>query len=164
MVIRLQQIRIASPCTVSWDDMSGDDRSRFCSDCRLNVYNFAAMTQAEAEQLIAEKEGRVCLRLYTRADGTVITRDCPVGLAVIRRRAAWMIGRVAAGFVLVATGFAWAVDFANPCRERRSLESSQPFAALSRWLHEPQQMQVTMGAVLLPPPPPTGALSPSPAP
>ena len=162
MNISLSQLRIASPCTVSWDSMNGDDRSRFCGQCRLNVYNISAMTQSEAEHLIAEKEGRVCLRLYKRADGTVITRDCPIGLAAVRRRAAWMIGRVAAGFVLVASGFAWAVDFANPYRERRWLASTEPWAVLSRWLHEPEQIQVTMGVMMpLPMPAPQTFAPPS---
>lgn len=73
------QLKIASPCPASWDDMEGDDRVRFCPECELNVYNIASMTEAEAVELIAEREGRVCVRLYQREDGTVLTRDCPVG-------------------------------------------------------------------------------------
>jgi hypothetical protein len=37
----LDRIEIASPCTVEWDSMTGDDRSRFCGQCKLNVYNIA---------------------------------------------------------------------------------------------------------------------------
>jgi hypothetical protein len=74
------QLTIASPCPASWDDMEGDDRVRFCGECELNVYNLSAMTESEALKLIAEREGRVCVRMYKREDGTVMTRDCPVGL------------------------------------------------------------------------------------
>ena len=73
------RLEIATPCPASWDDMEGDERVRFCPECELNVYNIASMTEAEALALIKEREGRLCVRLYKREDGTVLTRDCPVG-------------------------------------------------------------------------------------
>ncbi len=76
----LDDIAIAEPCRASWDDMSGDERVRFCGDCKLNVYNFSAMSRSEAEEMARTTEGRLCVRFYRRADGTVLTRDCPVGL------------------------------------------------------------------------------------
>ena len=33
----LDNIRIASPCSANWDEMFGDERKRFCGDCKLNV-------------------------------------------------------------------------------------------------------------------------------
>jgi hypothetical protein len=83
----LDQIRIASPCTASWDAMEGTDRVRFCQQCQLRVYNLSAMTTAEARALVAKTEGRLCARMYRRADGSIITQDCPVGVAALRRRA-----------------------------------------------------------------------------
>ena len=137
MTISLSQVRIASPCTMSWDDMVGDDRSRFCEQCHLNVYNLAAMTQAEAEALIREKEGRLCARLYQRADGTIITRDCPVGLARCRKAARWMMARIAAGVALACSAASWAIVYANPHREQSNLRGAQPITTLSRWLSPP---------------------------
>src|SRR5262245_27890709 len=84
----LDQIRVASPCPVGWETMTGDERVRFCSLCQLNVYNFAELTRIEAEELIRTTEGRICGRLYRRTDGTVITRDCPIGVRAIRRKVA----------------------------------------------------------------------------
>jgi hypothetical protein len=52
----------------------------------MNVYNLSAMTRAEAEQLIMNSEGRVCARFYRRQDGTVVTKDCPVGLKAARKK------------------------------------------------------------------------------
>jgi uncharacterized membrane protein len=72
--------------------MSGDARRRFCNHCQLNVYNFAEMTSAEVQKLIAESEGRICGRLYKRADGTVLTKDCPVGLRAYQKRVARFAG------------------------------------------------------------------------
>ncbi len=88
----LDRIAVASPCSVAWDEMEGDDRVRFCNRCSLNVYNISAMTKAEAESVITNTEGRVCASFYRRADGTILTQDCPVGLWAARKR----ISRVAA--------------------------------------------------------------------
>src|SRR5262249_19517730 len=82
----LDNIRVASPCPASWDKMTGDDRVRHCQECKLNVYNLSEMTRIEAERLVANREGRMCVRFYRRADGTILTRNCPRALqAVIRR-------------------------------------------------------------------------------
>lgn len=83
----LEDIRIATPCSADWDEMSGDARVRFCGKCEKNVYNLSAMTREEGEALVKEKEGRLCVRLYQRKDGTVITSDCPVGVRRARLRA-----------------------------------------------------------------------------
>ena len=75
----LDSIRVASPCSADWDQMYGNDRKRFCSECKLNVYNLSEMTRREAEDFLIRSEERVCVRFYRRADGTVLTRNCPVG-------------------------------------------------------------------------------------
>lgn len=99
MADQLDDIRIATPCTMNWSEMSGDDQKRFCGSCRLNVYNVRMMTRGEAVRLIQETEGRVCLRLYRRHDGTVITKDCPVGLAALRARIVRGVGVSVAAFL-----------------------------------------------------------------
>lgn len=96
---RLKSLRVANPCPARWEDMKGDERSRFCSTCSLNVYNISAMTSAEAEEFLRSRTGRTCTRFYQRADGTVITRDCPVALAKVRRKLARAI-LVTAGFCM----------------------------------------------------------------
>jgi len=82
----LKNIKVASPCSASWEEMKGNDRQRFCGQCELNVYNLSAMTITEAESLILNTEGRLCARFYRRPDGTVITKDCPVGLKAVKKR------------------------------------------------------------------------------
>lgn len=90
----LRRLRVASPCTVAWEGMTGDERVRFCTQCSLHVYNISEMTAGEVRSLIADSGGRFCGRLYRRADGTVITRDCPTGLRAVRRRASRAAGAV----------------------------------------------------------------------
>jgi hypothetical protein len=89
----LEQLRVASPCTVPWDTMVGDDRVRRCDTCRQKVYNISEMTRAQAEEVIEANEARMCMRYYHRADGTILLRDCaveyrPTGLLVAAGAAA----------------------------------------------------------------------------
>src|SRR5579883_2942772 len=102
----LNNLRVASPCPANWQEMNGDDRVRHCAQCNLNVYNLSAMTEPEVEKLISQREGRLCVRFYQRADGTVLTRDCPVGLWRRVRRISQAAGAVlcAAFFVPFASG------------------------------------------------------------
>lgn len=102
--IQLDRLRIASPCPVSWEQMKGDERARFCDLCSLHVYNIAELTASEAKSLIANTEGRICARLHRRFDGTVITKDCPVGLRAIRRRVARITGAVFATVLSLCGG------------------------------------------------------------
>lgn len=82
----LEGLRIASPCKADWGAMAGDDRVRYCGQCQKNVYNLSGMPRDEAEALVQGAEGRVCVRMYRRADGTVLTADCPEGVSRKRRR------------------------------------------------------------------------------
>ncbi|CAN5287835.1 hypothetical protein BH10ACI1_BH10ACI1_10790 [soil metagenome] len=91
----LDNLKVASPCSVDWNAMYGDNRKRFCGDCKLNVYNLSGMTRSEAENLIMNAEGRLCVKFYSRADGSVITQDCPVGWAKMKQRTQIFVTAVA---------------------------------------------------------------------
>lgn len=99
----LPNIRVATPCNASWSDMTGDDRVRACGSCNKNVYNLSEMTRDEAEALILEKEGRLCVRYFQRKDGTILLKDCAVGIAQKRKRRLFAAGAAA---VLAGGGFA----------------------------------------------------------
>jgi hypothetical protein len=102
----IRRMRVASPCPVGWDSMSGDERVRFCRLCQLNVYNISELTGEEVRALVEKSEGRICGRIYRRADGTVLTRDCRVGLRALRRRAARVAGAALAALLsLASVGF-----------------------------------------------------------
>jgi len=82
----LNNLKVASPCSQDWNAMIGNDRTRYCGECKLNVFNLSGMSKVEAENLITNAEGRLCVRFYKRADGSVITQDCPVGWARVKQR------------------------------------------------------------------------------
>lgn len=82
----LDNIQVAAPCTADWSKMAGDARVRHCGDCNKHVYNLSEMTRDEAQALLIEKEGKLCVRYYRRNDGTILTANCPVGTKRRRRR------------------------------------------------------------------------------
>ena len=86
----LNSVRIASPCSADWNKMYGSERKRYCSECKLNVYNLSDMSQREAENFLINSEGRVCLRVFRRKDGTVLTKDCPVGWQALKKKVSQM--------------------------------------------------------------------------
>lgn len=102
----LDRIQIAAPCPARWEEMAGDDKVRHCELCKLNVHNLSAMTRDEAETLLRSNfdadgqqktgTGRFCAILYRRADGTVLTQNCPVGLSLLRQKTRRALARLAA--------------------------------------------------------------------
>lgn len=121
--INLNNVRIASPCAKKWEELAGDERVRFCAHCQLNVYNFSAMTKAEVESFLMKAEGRVCGRVYRRADGTMLTQDCPVGLRAVKQRVSSM---AATAFLAVmgffgGTGYAQQIQSKTKTNVQRSL-------------------------------------------
>lgn len=119
----LDDLRVASPCPASWDAMVGDEQSRFCAGCQKHVYNLSAMTREAAEALVRSKEGDLCVRYYRRADGTVLTADCPVG---VRRKRVRLVA--AAGAVTALAAGAAAMAFA------RSTPPDPPPPPLTTWV------------------------------
>ncbi|MFO0740062.1 MAG: hypothetical protein U0270_29455 [Labilithrix sp.] len=114
----LDRARIATPCSMQWDDLQGhDERKRFCRSCKKHVYNVSSLTKDEAEAFLHEQLGRdVCVFFYRRADGTIMTSDCEVG----RRRRLRTIALVAIGAGALAVVAASA--FSRPaCRTRRGV-------------------------------------------
>jgi hypothetical protein len=143
--INLNQLRVASPCPMKWADMAGDDRVRHCSECDLNVYNFAELTRQEATELVLRTEGRLCGILHHRTDGTLLLRDCPVGVRESARRAIRFTARAIAAAVLLSSSVAVAAAGRLTGHSRTSINDLVPIATLRRWLSPA-------------PPPPAGGL------
>ena len=156
----LELIQIATPCEASWDDMKGDDRMRFCGQCKLHVYNISDMPRDEAEKLVNQREGRLCVRMFRRHDGTVLTRDCPVGLRAVRRRLIRSMAALA-GLILAMIG-----GTAFGSRISRLLPSSirPPSESLAEWVEPTPKPWVcqppVMGKMVMGAPPPPPVITP----
>jgi hypothetical protein len=162
----LDTIKIASPCPVEWDTMEGDDKVRFCLQCQLHVYNFSAMSRGEAEELVERTEGRLCGRFWRRADGTVITENCPVGLLAARRRLRLILtGTAMAALMLVAFVLTILSGLGGSERGRWRMSDIEPLHTILDWIAPsvPFPPQVTMGKVCVPHPAPQPEELPLPA-
>lgn len=139
----IDHLRVATPCPVGWNQMRGNDQVRFCDHCQLNVYNISELSKLEAQRLITSTEGRLCARLYRRADGTILTKDCPVGLRALRLRVS---KRVAAVFALVTglTGLGFGQDAGNKARK----DSCTPQTKITRKDLKPDEATTISGIVL----------------
>lgn len=147
----LKNVRIASPCPANWDEMYGDERRRFCGECKLNVYNLSGMTSYDAENLLRNSEGRLCVRFYQRSDGTILTQDCPVGWAKIKQRVS-VFATAAVSLVCTLLGGLFIASFGRNISIARKLPI--PFAT-------PTPVPV-MGAIAMPSPTPKPKASPTP--
>jgi hypothetical protein len=158
----LDQIHVASPCTVRWEDMPGDNRTRRCEQCNLNVHNISALTRDEAEQVLQGlAHGRVCGWFYRRADGTILTQDCPVGLAKIRAKARRAMVRIAMLLGLIGSaGVAAGMTARTTWGDRVRLRAMKPFSVVCEWI-APTAAPVTVTGRL---PSPPGMLMPRPTP
>lgn len=115
------RLAVASPCAQKWEAMRGDDRVRFCGACAKNVYRLDDLTTTEVRDLIVAQEGKLCWRFFVRKDGTVLTRDCPVGLRRARQR------------VVAALALCMAVVLAGVVELLRVGGVDRPLPAIAVW-------------------------------
>jgi hypothetical protein len=142
----LDNIKIASPCSADWNEMQGNERKRFCGECKLNVYNLSGMTKYDAENLLRVSEGRLCVRYFQRRDGSVLTADCPVGWAMVKQRIS-VCASAAFSVLLALLGTLAAVSLLGKNIEsvRRAVTPFVPFT----------EKPVVMGNIATPRPTPT---------
>lgn len=65
----------STSCAQPWSEMQGSERERHCAVCNKPVYNFAAISKRQIEELIREKNGHLCARRLHRVDGSLVTLD-----------------------------------------------------------------------------------------
>jgi hypothetical protein len=75
MPISLDQVEVAIPCAARWDQMQGSRTQRFCQHCQKTVHDVSAMPHAEAERLLCQSAGSLCIRYVKGIDGQVQTLD-----------------------------------------------------------------------------------------
>jgi len=167
----LDRVSVASPCPAPWEDMVGDDRVRHCGACGLSVHNLSAMTRVESAMLLKPladgQAGRVCVQFYRRADGTILTRDCPDGMAAAvarvrsgaRRLTASLVTMISAGLVLLVQ--------ASGSRGPERVAAWEPFASLRARLNPtaaPMWRGARLAGACAIAPPRISAPKPAPAP
>ncbi len=90
-----QPFKIAKPCPATWAGMSGDDRKRFCAQCKLHVHNLSEMERHEAEQLLQESSGRLCVSYHCDEQKRPLFRSDLQALAATAASAALLLSACA---------------------------------------------------------------------
>ena len=57
-----EAVRVKSPCSESWGEMTGNDKVRFCSHCSKDVNDLSKLTRREAMRLVRRAKGGICIR------------------------------------------------------------------------------------------------------
>jgi hypothetical protein len=147
----LDSISIASPCQVDWNSMHGDNQVRFCGECKLNVYNLSGMSREEAETLIQNSEGRLCVRYFQRHDGTVITQDCPVGLRALHCRKINRVSKIAAVITVITVVGSFCVSHADD-KKQQTNANQQNHLMMGKPMIQPANTDpAVMGEMAAPP-------------
>jgi hypothetical protein len=70
---------IPNPCPESWDRLKPEEQGHFCESCQTKVWDLSAMTEDEAQALLANPPaGDFCVSYRERRDGGVAHRPPPV--------------------------------------------------------------------------------------
>lgn len=148
----LKHVRVAAPCRADWNRMTGNAQVRFCDSCSQNVYNLSSMTRREAEALIRNTEGRLCIRFYRRADGSIMTRNCPVGLRALKRRVSKIANAAASAVFTFLAGLALGTGFQRTPSTSFEHLQGQWDAEMVKPEIPPDSRRFTMGDVSVLPP------------
>jgi hypothetical protein len=132
--------------------MVGDEQVRHCGVCDKNVFNLSGMTREDAEAVIVAANGKLCVRYYRRADGTILSGDCPVGQRRVRRRKLIVAGAtvlvVATGALTYALARPTLGEVGDPQRvTQRPMEVMQGGSAASVPMPAPQAVHEVKGEV-----------------
>lgn len=93
-------LQIKTPCPKSWDQLTGGEAKRYCSECCLHVHNAAQLTRVEAVELVAKSSERVCMRMQLDESGAPVFRDTPTP----ERRRLTLAGRATRWALTTAAG------------------------------------------------------------
>ncbi len=124
----LKNITVPSPCKADWNAMIGNDQIRFCQHCSLDVHNLSLMSRHQAERLVANSKGRLCIRYLRNPAGGLATIPISQKLHHIGRRTS----RLVAGVFTATISITSAVAQNAPVSRLRPLNpagATQPFTA-----------------------------------
>lgn len=82
---KLDQLKVVTPCSSNWEQMTGNHKKRFCSECDKHVFDFSQMTRQQIEAVTAVNHGNLCARITRREDGSLVMLNAPLPVYSSRR-------------------------------------------------------------------------------
>ena len=100
----IDSIEVKSPCSEDWNEMTGNEKVRFCSHCDLNVNNISALTRKQAMRVVRASGARLCIHYVKNpVDNSPVFAD---KLYQISRRAGITAGVLGASLSLSTLSYA----------------------------------------------------------
>lgn len=59
----MKNFTIPKPCHENWEDMSPEEKGKFCGVCQKKVYDFTETSSLEIEKIYHQENGNICGRL-----------------------------------------------------------------------------------------------------
>jgi hypothetical protein len=103
--MQASRIRIDEPCHEDWGAMRPEGARRFCDRCDKHVHDLSALTELEAQAVLAARDSaRVCVRYLVDVEGTIVFRQpAPVvPVSALRRRRPPIVRAAAMALALAA--------------------------------------------------------------
>ena len=120
----LDSIDVPKPCTANWDEMTGNDKKRFCTSCEKDVYNLSGMPRREARKLVARSAGKICVRYARLPNGKVYTTDQKLH-QISRRTSTIAAGVIATTLSLSAMTYAQGKPVAHKIKSKEKAVAEQ---------------------------------------
>ena len=74
MKYTLDNFEVPKPCSMSWDEMNGNDEIRNCEKCQHPIYNISEMPKRRALKVLNQPDDRVCISYLQDEQNQVITQ------------------------------------------------------------------------------------------
>ena len=146
----IDQVRVETPCSESWEEMIGNDQVRFCSHCAKDVNNISAMTRKEAMRLVVKHNGRLCVRYRTEP-----RNNRPIFLdtltKITRRSPAMTAGIMATSFAVATAAYAQSEPQPIPQNQSQIVlnKTDGDTSAVSGYVTDPNGAAVPFAVVTL---------------
>jgi hypothetical protein len=67
------QLQVPKPCHENWNNMTNQEKGRFCSSCQKMVVDFSLMSDQQIINYFSNQTGKICGRLHTNQLNRTLT-------------------------------------------------------------------------------------------
>jgi hypothetical protein len=137
--------KLSYACPVSWAELEGDEKAKFCGKCRRTITNLSELTE-EARDAFSAKPQRAecCITYYRRPSGEFVTPENPLTDEERSRIKQLGVAALSAGALLLAAGCM--------APSASSAEKTKPAAPASLTAEDSTTVLQPLGIMVAPPP------------
>ncbi len=74
MKYTLENFEVPKPCSMNWDEMTGNEEIRHCEKCQHPIYNISEMPKRRALKVLNQPDEKVCVSYLQDEQSQVITQ------------------------------------------------------------------------------------------